>query len=254
MAAVANAIRNKSCDPTDSDCILYYNTSPHIIKYAYKKLATIPTTISPLDIYYVNYAVKPLVYHIIFMVDPDGMIQCHFTIKGKEGFGSGNTMDMTIHINDSKDHPSKHNTRNYTKKGLSSILIYYMVCEIKEEALTTQKLFIDSDASGGFWDKIGMRENPAYESNNPFEEGKGYEKVITLDKLHDYIDTQKSKIEDIIGRPIEQYRRFKRRSTYKSSKRRSTYKSPKRRSSKSRSPITRKSTQYRSRSRSPHKL
>jgi hypothetical protein len=240
MAAAA-ANNQYACSPTNSDCISYYKHSR-----VYKKLATITVNALQLDVYYVEYTTSstfvPLYVHYrIFMVDPDGIIQCHFTIKGNHGFGTGHTMDMTIHINESTNHESRNNTRNYTKKGLSPVLIYCMVREIEMEkkATSTQKLFIDVDASAGFWDSIGMHENPTYNSNIPFIEGKGYEKVITFAELKEYCKKKKSGIERIIGGEIFT---------------RNTRKSPSRRrgkSSKKRSSSTRKSN--RSRSRSPRK-
>jgi hypothetical protein len=189
------------------------------------------------------------------MVDPTGIIQCHFTIKGKGGFGTSNTFDMTIHINESTNHESPNNIRNYTKKGLSPVLIYYMVREIeieKKVSLKT-KLFIDVDASAGFWDSIGMYENPAYETKNRrYKLGIGYEKVITFDKLQEYCEKKKEGIQRIIGEKIYNFTRSTRRSI---GRRPSTRRSPStRRHKSSRSPLRRsqsRSPLRRSRSRSP---
>ena len=53
-----------------------------------------------------------------------------------------------------------------------------------------QMLFIDADASDGFWDRIGMIESQRYGyGRNPKyanREGAGYEKYITLHNLHKY--------------------------------------------------------------------
>jgi hypothetical protein len=112
-----------------------------------------------------------------------------FTIEGKsttdECFDTGNTCSMTISIED-----------DFQKKGLSRIMIHYMITMIREDypkIRDKQKLFIDADASGGFWDIIGMKENPVYDyvgNNEP--EGKGYEKVITFKELETFANKKKA--------------------------------------------------------------
>jgi len=60
---------------------------------------------------------------------------------------------------------------------LSRIIIMSMLTELqKEEIDMNSYVYIDTDASGGFWDKIGME--PDYTS--------GYEKKITLQKIMDW--------------------------------------------------------------------
>ena len=53
-----------------------------------------------------------------------------------------------------------------------------------------QMLFIDADASDGFWDKIGMVESKryGYDRNPKYSqrEGAGYEKYITINKLYGF--------------------------------------------------------------------
>ena len=57
---------------------------------------------------------------------------------------------------------------------LSRIIMMSMLTELqKEEIDMNSYVYIDTDASGGFWDKIGME--PDYTS--------GYEKKITLQKI-----------------------------------------------------------------------
>ena len=118
----------------------------------------------------------------------------HFTIEGKsdgdECFGTGNTCSMTISLEDDFQGIS------FQKKGLSRVMIHYMVNMIKEDYPSIspdQKLFIDADASGGFWDKIGMKDNPVYDYNGDNEpEGKGYEKVITFSELERFAEMKKN--------------------------------------------------------------
>ena len=156
-----------------------------------------------LDIYYVKYTKREDIYRKIFLVDPDGMIKGSFTIKGlkgtKEGFGTGNTMNMEISIDilsriniQKRNQGIKENYRDYKSKGLSLLLIYFMVKSIKTEAKDDQQLFIDDDRSEGFWDYLGMSENPVYYDKEG--EGAGYEKVITFDKLKAFVDKNKEKI------------------------------------------------------------
>jgi hypothetical protein len=60
---------------------------------------------------------------------------------------------------------------------LSRIIMFSMLIEIqKEEIDMNSYVYIDTDASGGFWDKIGM------EPDNT----SGYEKKITLQKIMDW--------------------------------------------------------------------
>ncbi len=117
-----------------------------------------------------------------------------FVIEGisnhSNHFNSGNPCSMSIGIDES-----------YKGKGLSPIMIKYMIDNIKRDypnIRPDQYLYIDADASGGFWDSIGMEEH----SN---EEGKGYEKRISFENLQKYVDDQlkKPKYKNmIIKRPM----------------------------------------------------
>ena len=118
----------------------------------------------------------------------------HFTIEGqykpKTGyknthnyFNSGNTCSMTINIDDS-----------YQGKGLSPILINHMIHNIEKDypkIRDDQYLYIDADASAGFWNSIGMQEHDFSFDKTPAElEGEGYEKRITFKELKQYVDKQ----------------------------------------------------------------
>jgi len=112
-----------------------------------------------------------------------------FVIEGisnhSNHFNSGNPCSMSIGIDDEK----YKNDEKYKKKGLSPIMIKYMIDNIKRDypnIRPDQYLYIDADASGGFWDSIGMEEH-----NN--EEGKGYEKRISFENLQKYVDNQLNK-------------------------------------------------------------
>lgn len=63
---------------------------------------------------------------------------------------------------------------------LSRIMIWSMLCILMKENVDFQQdVYIDTDASCGFWDAIGMKIN-----NGP--KGKGYEKKISLNNMKDW--------------------------------------------------------------------
>jgi hypothetical protein len=99
-----------------------------------------------------------------------------FSIEGE--FDSGKTCSMSIHINDA-----------YQGKGLSRILMQGMINHVQLEysVSSQQLLFIDADASTGFWDHIGMTSNPYYDYGNVNREGSGYEKRISWKELKRYV-------------------------------------------------------------------
>ena len=105
-------------------------------------------------------------------------------IQGKEcgsfilgaigGFRSGHTMSMEISIEE-----------EHQKKGYSTRLIRTL-CQFISTMVPNcdgQLLFIDTDASSGFWDHIGMKPNRYYERFTADREGGGYEKFITFEAL-----------------------------------------------------------------------
>ena len=147
-------------------------------------------------------------------IDPIG----HFTIEGfgvlkngrYESFGSGYTNYMTISIDD-----EQHDLRG---KGISRVLINGMMKGIESDGINIdeikdQKLFIDVDANGWFWNHIGMVKNPrGINWKGPKnEEGNGYEKMITLGGILHYLRTPSKLL---------------RRSHIRESSRRSTSRSP----------------------------
>ena len=161
----------------------------------------------------------------------DNKEMCHFTIEGfgklndrkYESFGSGYVNHMTIWVED---------LPIFRKKGLARVLIRGMIKGIESERINIdtildQKLFIDLDASDGFWDHISMVENPRGinwnrpNNNNSIEEGNGYEKMTTIGGILDYLQT-----------PSKSIRQSFSRSPRRSRTRRSASKSP-RRSSRS---------------------
>lgn len=94
-----------------------------------------------------------------------------FDIKQQHG-----TWAMTINVNE-----------EHQGKGFSTLMIR-RACEAAKQAnlfRATQYLYIDTDASGGFWKKIGMEDNPFYSDKKG--EGSGYELRITFQDLCKYV-------------------------------------------------------------------
>ena len=100
-----------------------------------------------------------------------------FEIKGK--FNSGKTISMEIRVDE-----------QYQGLGLSRILIRSLCNYIKfncEDIRMDQLLFIDMDASDGFWEYIGMKQNRYgidYQGHREELEGVGYEMYITFRDLY----------------------------------------------------------------------
>ena len=100
----------------------------------------------------------------------------------KHQFDSGITNDMHIYIEGC-----------FRGKGLSKIMMKHMIDKIYEDIPDMnrqQMIFIDADASDGFWDKIGMVKSKRYGYDRTpkyYErEGAGYEKYITINKLYKF--------------------------------------------------------------------
>ena len=90
------------------------------------------------------------------------------------------TSSLGIHIDEDLE------SGLYRGKGLARILIGASVFSIivKNPNYRSDKLlFIDTDASAGFWKTIGMSENKYYDRNKEEMEGKGYEMKITFSDL-----------------------------------------------------------------------
>jgi predicted GNAT family acetyltransferase len=95
-----------------------------------------------------------------------------FDIKQQQG-----TWAMTINVKD-----------EHQGKGFSTLMIH-RACEAAKQAhlfRANQYLYIDTDASGGFWKKIGMEENPLYSDKKGV--GAGYELRITFQDLCNYVN------------------------------------------------------------------
>lgn len=75
--------------------------------------------------------------------------------------------------------------------GLSRRMMNFMLEEwvSRGEYDPFRGLYIDTDASGGFWEHIGMTANP--EMENKSVSHYGYEKVITVADLDHYLNFKK---------------------------------------------------------------
>lgn len=87
-------------------------------------------------------------------------------------------MDMTIFLEP-----------RHTGKGLSKKMMKYLF-ECSENIFgkipNDHNIYIDADGSDWFWNKIGMKENTNYTSEQD-EEGAGYEKVISYGELKEWL-------------------------------------------------------------------
>lgn len=102
----------------------------------------------------------------------DGQKRGECTLKGT--FNTGQTCSVSISIDE-----------DYQKCGYSKLLWINLIQQIEETIRPDQMIFIDADASGGYWEHIGFTLNRyGYDYNGKRDmEGKGYEKVITFEKL-----------------------------------------------------------------------
>lgn len=118
--------------------------------------------------------------------------QGHFSISGKGFYGEKTTsveqpqiMDLNISIEDEQQ-----------GNGYSNYLVHAL-CEYilanthgtssglnNKEIINNYLLLIDTDASEGYWDKIGMIPNRR--ENSKRANSSGYEKSITFRELHNY--------------------------------------------------------------------
>ena len=157
-------------------------SDPHLKEYTFKKRGNI-------DEYILIYSgirnLNGKITRVIYLTFYNDDIIGSFSIEGKgikHQFDSGVTNDMHIYIENC-----------FQGKGLSKIMIKHMIDKIYEDIPDInreQMIFIDADASDGFWDKIGMVESKRYGYNRTpkyYErEGAGYEKYITINKLYKF--------------------------------------------------------------------
>ena len=157
-------------------------SSLHFKEYTFEKLGNIDENIL---IYSSIINLFGTITRTIYLTLYNNDIIGSFSIVGegiKHQFDSGITNDMNIYIEDC-----------FQGKGLSKIMIKHMIDKIYEDIPDMnreQMIFIDTDASNGFWDKIGMVESKRYGYDRIPKyykrEGAGYEKYITINKLYKF--------------------------------------------------------------------
>jgi len=156
---------------------------PHLKNHAFKKIGSLHD--DNIYIYYSIINIFSTFKRVIYLTMTNGDIIGEFGIEGEglnHQFDSGKTNDMHISIDN-----------NYQGYDLSKIMIKYMIDMIYKDIPNIngdQMIFIDADASDGFWDKIGMIESKryGYDRNPKYadREGAGYEKYITINKLYKF--------------------------------------------------------------------
>jgi hypothetical protein len=107
-------------------------------------------------------------------------VEALLMIEGEEhghfGISRGPTRSMSIGIDE-----------EYQLKGYSRPLMGAVLTEMN--LVATDKLYIDEDASEGFWDHVGLMDNPTYifDPIDQDKEGYGYAKVITVKALRAFV-------------------------------------------------------------------
>lgn len=110
-----------------------------------------------------DYSVKEYPYGNKYIVK---IQKSHETIASFDIYNYMDIPSMSISIED--DHQGK---------GYTRIMMREMISRLNWPRYTV--LYIDTDASCGFWRHIGMKENT---------NGNGYELCITLDELNNYVN------------------------------------------------------------------
>jgi hypothetical protein len=138
-----------------------------------------------IHIYYSIKKINNCFERLLQLVLKNGDIIGEFGISGtgmNNQFDSGETNSLTISIED-----------KYQGFGYSKIMIKYMIDMIYNDIPFMngeQMLFIDADASDGYWDRIGMKESKRYGYNRipryVERDGAGYEKYITINDIYKF--------------------------------------------------------------------
>jgi len=81
-----------------------------------------------------------------------------------------------------------HVEEEWRGKGLARRMMNAMLEEwtVRNEYDPDRVLYIDTDASSGFWEHIGMKDNPDVENSEVPQ--YGYEKQISVKELDNYLN------------------------------------------------------------------
>jgi len=114
---------------------------------------------------------KPTIHRKLAIIKGDEEV-AHFELLGDLCETTTDTVSLSIGIED-----------EFQGIQLSRIMMWSIIMKLKEENVDlNQYVYIDTDASAGFWDAIGMIPNE--NENGTFgEKGRGYEKKITLTNI-----------------------------------------------------------------------
>ena len=119
--------------------------------------------------YITAHNIKIITEHNSIELVIDNQVIGYFTISTNH-----RTTPPTYELSISVDH-------DHLNHSLARLMIVSML-DVNHDML--DKIFyIDTDASNGFWEYIGMKSNHKYDSDNKYEEGSGYEKYITYQSL-----------------------------------------------------------------------
>ena len=184
-----------------------FDSDPEYIRYSWSHLGIYN------DVFTVSYG---------FLNETDKIVDCVVITLGDEMVGK-------ININSDKDHFKVKSSvqdpknimhvyvdANYNGLGLAKVLMKYLVNQIKQKYKNDidnhTVLSIVGDATGGYWEHIGMKGDDDY-------------KEITIGKLEEYLDTKRTLIKKgkrLSSKEERLTRQKKRRLTRRQKKKRPT--------------------------------
>jgi len=95
--------------------------------------------------------------------------------EGRTAFHThGNVTDMSIFVEE------EHRGQGWARRLVQALLL-----EAKREGFSAAYVYIDTDASEGFWDHVGFQVNP-FHDNVSEPELYGYEKRVAWERLRQF--------------------------------------------------------------------
>jgi GNAT superfamily N-acetyltransferase len=95
--------------------------------------------------------------------------------EGRAAFHThGSVTDMSIFVEE------EHRGQKWARRLVQALLL-----EAKREGFSVEHVYIDADASQGFWDHVGFEVNPYYD-NVSEPELYGYEKRVEWERLQQF--------------------------------------------------------------------